>query len=387
MKYFKSIAFLVVGIVLLAYTLHDSNKTNRVDTGYYQEQIQVITQTLKKDPKDAIAWENYYLTLQHAYLYGPLKNRPDWDLSEREALKEMEKNVPNSVEFYRCKVRYLEQTGKKTDSDQEIISLIKTGLNIEPTDRILIGNLIGQYELEGQSVDMRPYYTRLYNSQVATYTVMEYNYNVLMSVEPGAILFTHADADSYPILMLQEVKGIRPDISLVTISSARSKNYLKRMLHKKNIELPESVFNESSKNDLNFIKQVILAIHAHYPQVPVYVAMTCPVQGFLEDSLYCTGLAYKFSTRPINSITYLKQNLENSFHLDYLNNCLLPSDSANTELKNLNFNYTVPFAILYRHMQRSKDTSNHMRFYKDYCLKNAETKGKKAEMENYLDEK
>ncbi len=325
---------------------------------WYREQAKLWKKEIDKNPTNAEAWHNYYNAVRYENFNQTIGTKEKQEKLQK-IVDDLGKYAPDSFQYHYLK--YFTSGNKtKNISDMEIAK------KLAPDRPDPLYELITHYELTGDEAKVTGYYKNLYKTKDIAPSLVNYNYNVLMSTEPNAIIFTNGDNDTYPARMLQEAKGVRTDVTILNISMSGTEKYLERALGKKGIKINRNDMMQKAITTGNkqtksfsisiFVQEVCKYLAQNYSNFPVYFALTVYEEHIqpLKENLYIVGLAYRFNQKRIDNIALTKKNLENKFRLDYLNydwyNDLYPGANLMNQMQ---LNYVPGMMMLVGHYKTS----------------------------------
>jgi hypothetical protein len=319
---------------------------------YYVTQAELWWKEVQKDSKSENNWYNYFRACRNAH--GTADWRSEF-INESPYLKRgdsivslISKNIPNSFTYYY--LSYL-NGGIGTDNGQNLLNAYQINPNFEGIHSSVIIYVESSLNKElRKKVNKEWFKTNYLSSQLMTYA-----YNVLMSLDSNAVLFTQQDNDTYPLWMLQDVLNIRPDVSVINIDFLLIESYRKQIYTQLNVSELKMGTIDIDEYHTNW-RTVLTHVLANYKNKnTIFLGMTVAGELYkdFEQKLYPCGLAFKYCEKTLDLNEVNKTLYEKVFLIDYLQHHFsYDLNQVNVDYQNLN--YLTCFETIYKQYKLAK---------------------------------
>jgi formylglycine-generating enzyme required for sulfatase activity len=299
---------------------------------WYSDQMFEWGTYVQSHSTEADAWLNFYTATRFAQ-----PNAEQLNL----IVQKMSMAIPNTFEYYLIH-------GWHAGFGVEATDYLTTAYGMRPEHSGSYGLLMLASEFQGDKENRKLYAKKMHEAGILSTSLLSYSYNVLMSVEPNSVLFTEGDNTTLPLLALQDVWNVRPDVTVLNLDMISYPDYRKSKLDGAGLMLTTLTETNSELKQL-----VCAALSTENTKRNFYYALTVSKENIadLKDQLYVVGLASQLSSIRIDNISLIKDNLEKRFLMDYLTvdfNGASQFDAGNV----LSSNYLVPLLLLYEHYEK-----------------------------------
>jgi formylglycine-generating enzyme required for sulfatase activity len=330
---------------------------------WYANQESEWSSVVKGNPQNTDAWLNYYAAARFA--------QEDQQLLDG-IVTRMSNVIPNSFEYYLIKGWH---GGFTNEAAQDLIKAYE----LNPTHSGTYGLLALASEFQFDADKRLLFEKKMYEAGLLPASLLNYSYNVLMSVEPGSVLFSEGDNTTLPLLALQDIWNVRKDVTVLNLDMVIQSDYRKNKFKQNDLN-----FNTVSETEKNFKQLLCAALPVENPTRKFYYALTLSKENIatMKDQLYVVGLASQQSPVRMDNLALIKENLENRFLIDYLS-VDFNGESETATGKVLSANYLVPLVLLYEHYQE-QGNSEKQKEVMTLLKRIATDSGKESVLNNFL---
>ncbi|MGD1848539.1 MAG: hypothetical protein ACFB10_24365 [Salibacteraceae bacterium] len=310
---------------------------------HYQGQKYWWAQKVRLEPTNTKAWYNYFQATRLAG-FNP-QSKPVYPSTQQELqqlLQEMERKC-GTQNFEFQYLTYLQESDPPAQYQH-----LQFAFQLDPNRTETYDDLAAFAEKNGNREERLMVLTRMHRQSVYSAGILQYNRNVLASVDSNGIVFTNGNYDTFPLWLLQEIDGVRPDVRVLNLDLLADEAYRRKQYDA--LGITEVQTGHPVTDKANYFAALVVA----NPQVPLHFGLTLDRGAIreLKPQLYLTGLVLRYSPKGFNNLDLLQRRWEQSFDRERLT-----AQAANLTEQNLKKNYAVMLAVLCRHYHELGNTS------------------------------
>ena len=218
---------------------------------------------------------------------------------------------------------------------------LQAAYKLRPNDPLTLRFMTGAQYFSGNQASVYDFYLKWKATGDLPLSTENYAYNVMQSIPKDAILITNGELDTYPLLYQLQTVGAT-GVKVVSIDLCRRAENRTKIFAYAGLVIPDGDLN--SVIDSRYLERIAAA----NPNRNIYIASTCGavVLKALQSDLYCTGLAFRYSTTPISNLTVLRDNVGQKFRLENIGKSRNVHNHFDVYYAdNLEMNYYLPLLL------------------------------------------
>lgn len=349
LKHILSIALITFSVHVIAQkaqrqTVYSIVKQAQPDA-WFETQARLWGEYLESYPSDEEAWLNYYTANRMLKIQAGTKKQEDLD----NIIAAMEQAIPNSFEFH-----YATYWNGGASESERLYPHLEKAHALAPDRPETLDDLMAYHELRRNTKEVKSISKKWFASNDMAPGLYAWNYNMLVSCDQNAILITGGDNDTYPAMVLQHAKDVRPDVQIMNIYLIMLDDYRKAYFEALNIP-PMEKNQDDFETQQAYQSAICLHLHKHAKRTIFFSPAFWPkVYESFKDNIYNVGMALQWCDAEFDNIAVMKRNYEKRYLLDDLRVTL--SNSISQGMVNyMNTNYLVSMLTLYNHYVESED--------------------------------
>lgn len=304
--------------------------------GWYEEKARIWHTYLLNHSEDRAGWLEYFKASYYA-------GAPNQLLTEQ--ADNLTTKFPNTYEAHYVKAKLLGWGSSGVEQ-------MKLAIQKNNNSTLLLPEQLLLTEIEGDAKHRKDISQKIFDSKRLYPSLLNYAYNVLMSVGHQGALIVKGESMAIPIWLMQDVMKVRQDVKVLNVDLANNTDYLSQWITRHNLDGGQLVQKED-------YKKLILKLPELNTQTDFFYGLTLPKDQLnsIEERLYVVGLASLHRNETFDHYNMLKENIERKFLIDYL------TVDFNGEPKSATgrvyeTNYILPFLLLKEYYDNNNDAKS-----------------------------